>query len=87
MTVRKLNDATVLQRIKANTVLTKLYKPQLRDAKTDLPVVKDDQYQQAWRFMNITEMVAAVNFVSLQDISGKITDTDKYVVVVQKQMA
>jgi hypothetical protein len=67
--------------------MTKLYKPQQRDRKSDLPVVVDNEYHPTWQCMAMTNIVAAVNFVSLEDISGNSRDRDKYAVVVQKQMS
>lgn len=85
--VCKINETTATASFTANGVLTKLYKRQPRDNKSRLPVVMDNEMQPTYRWMNMSEIVAAVNFVSIQDISGKISDKGKWVVVVSKSMA
>jgi len=87
VTVRRKTDDQVVQSITRDGVMTKLYKPQQRDRKSDLPVVVDNEYHPTWQCMTMTNIVAAVNFVSLEDISGNSGDRAKYAVVVQKQMS
>lgn len=85
ITINRRDTGAVQQKIIENITLTKLYKRQPRDIKSDLPMVRENSYQPQWELIQLPDIAATVNYVSLQDISNNYNDRDKFVVVANKQ--